>query len=114
MGKLSASILAADLARLGEEVKLVEPYAEVIHVDIMDGHFVPPIALGAVDVRNPAVDLEVDGGVKVENAARAIDAGANVLVAASGVFAQPDPAAAARTLAEIAADEPARPTGKVH
>ena len=44
MGKLSASILAADLARLGEEVKVVEPYAEVIHVDIMDGHFVPPIA----------------------------------------------------------------------
>ena len=52
--------------------------------------------------------------MKVENAARAIDAGANVLVAASGVFAQPDPAAAARTLAEIAADGPARPTGKVH
>ena len=50
MGKLSASILAADLARLGEQVKLVEPYAEVIHVDIMDGHFVPPIALGAVVV----------------------------------------------------------------
>src|SRR6266480_4733446 len=142
MGKLSASILAADLARLGEEVKLVEPYAEVIHVDIMDGHFVPPIALGAVvvrslrpgwsfqqlnpevyprleatraqiDRRNPAVDLEIDGGVKVENAARAIGAGASVLVAASGVFAQPDPVAAARALAEIAATEPARPTGKV-
>jgi len=51
--------------------------------------------------------------VKVENAARAIHAGATVLVAASGVFAQPDPATAARALAEIAATEPARPTGKV-
>jgi ribulose-phosphate 3-epimerase len=48
VGKLSASILAADLARLGAQVKLVEPYAEAIHIDIMDGHFVPPIALGGV------------------------------------------------------------------
>src|SRR5919108_5492787 len=52
MGKLSASILAADLARLGDQVKRVEPYAEVFHVDIMDGHFVPPIALGTVVVRS--------------------------------------------------------------
>ena len=215
MGKLSASILAADLARLGEQVKLIEPYADVIHVDIMDGHFVPPIALGAVVVQSlrpvtalplhghlmvdapeaffdelreagldmvsfhleavpdpaPAirkargaglgvgltltmespveasfpyldqvddlmlmsirpgwsfqtlnpdvyprleaaraeidrtgarVDLEIDGGVKVENARRALEAGATVLIAASGLFAQPDPAAAARALAEIA------------
>ena len=50
MGKLSASILAADLAQLGDQVKAVEPFAEVIHVDVMDGHFVPPIALGAVVV----------------------------------------------------------------
>src|SRR5204862_3588412 len=201
MGKLSASILAADLARLGDQVASVEPYAQVFHVDIMDGHFVPPIALGTVvvrslrpvterplhghlmveapesffdelreagldivsfhleavpepgpairkareaglgvgltlnletpleaavpyleeiddlmlmsirpgwsfqrlnpdvyprlaaaraqiDRRNPAVDLEIDGGGKVENAAGAVDAGASVLVAASGVLAQ--------------------------
>ena len=200
---------------MGEQVKQVEPYAEVIHVDIMDGHFVPPIALGAVVVQSlrpvtelplhghlmvdapegffdelrdagldivsfhleavpepaPAirkardaglgvgltlnmetpveasfpyldqvddlmlmsirpgwsfqtlnpdvyprleaaraeidrtgarVDLEIDGGVKVENARRALEAGATVLIAASGLFAQPDPAAAARALAEIA------------
>ena len=46
MGKLSASILSADLAHLADQVKLVEPYAEVIHIDIMDGHFVPPLTLG--------------------------------------------------------------------
>jgi ribulose-phosphate 3-epimerase len=215
MGKLSASILAADLARLGEQVKLIEPYADVIHVDIMDGHFVPPIALGAVVVQslrpvtalplhghlmvdapeaffdelreagldmvsfhleavpepapairkargaglgvgltlnmespveasfpyldqvddlmlmsirpgwsfqtlNPevyprleavrteidragvAVELEIDGGVKVDNATRAVEAGATVLIAASGIFATPDPAGAARALAAIA------------
>ncbi len=215
MGKLSASILAADLARLGEQVKLIEPYADVIHVDIMDGHFVPPIALGAVVVQslrpvtalplhghlmvdapeaffdelreagldmvsfhleavpepapairkargaglgvgltltmespveasfpyldqvddlmlmsirpgwsfqtlNPevyprleaarteidragvAVELEIDGGIKVDNATRAVEAGATVLIAASGIFATPDPAGAARALSAIA------------
>lgn len=215
MGKLAASILGADLARLGEEVKSVDPYAEVIHVDIMDGHFVPPIALGAVvvqslrpvtartlhghlmvdapegffeelkdagldmvsfhleavpeplpairkardtglgvgltlnletavesvhpyldqiddvmlmsirpgwsgqtlnpdvyprieaireevDRRGLQVDVEIDGGVKIENAQRSVDAGATVLIAASGLFSQPDPAVAAATLAGIA------------
>jgi len=214
MGKLSASILGADLAQLGAQVKLVDPWAEVIHVDIMDGHFVPPIALGAVvvaslrpvtdrtlhghlmveapesffselreagldmvsfhleavpdpapsirkareagmgvgltlnletpvervtpflddvddvmlmsirpgwsgqtldpevyprlasiraeiDRRGLDVDLEIDGGVKIGNAARAVAAGANVLIAASGLFGEPEPAEAARRLAEI-------------
>ena len=48
------------------------------------------------------IALEIDGGVKIENARRAVDAGATVLIAASGIFAQPDPAAAAAALAEIA------------
>ncbi len=220
MGRLSASILAADLAHLGDQVKLIEPYADVIHVDIMDGHFVPPIALGSVvvgslrhvtdrilhghlmveapadffddlrgagldvvsfhleavpepgpaiakargaglgvgltlnlqtpveavfpyledvddvmlmsiepgwsfqqlnpdvyprleavrdqiDRRGVDVDLEIDGGVKAENARRAVDAGATVLIAASGIFAQPDPAEAARRLQAIARGEAA-------
>jgi ribulose-phosphate 3-epimerase len=215
VGKLSASILSADLAHLADQIKLVEPHAEAIHIDIMDGHFVPPIALGAVvvaslrpvtqrllhghlmveapesffddlreagldmvsfhleavsepspairkardagmgvgvtmnletpaeavfpfldeiddvmlmsirpgwshqtldpdvyprletiraeiDRRGRPIDLEIDGGVKLENARRAVDAGASVLVAASGIFQQPDPATAARELAEIA------------
>ena len=220
MGTVSASILAADLARLGDQIKLVDPYAEAIHVDIMDGHFVPPIALGAVVVRairpvtermihghlmvnapesffdelrdagldtvsfhleavphpGPAITkardagmrvglalnletpvelafphldeiddlmlmsirpgwsgqtssdevyprlemarreidrtgarlaLEIDGGVTVDNARRAVDAGATVLVAATAIFGQPDPAASARALAAIAAGEAA-------
>ena len=214
MGTLSASILGADLAHLADQVKLVEPWAEVIHVDVMDGHFVPPIALGAVvvaslrpvtervlhghlmvdaperyfdelreagldkvsfhleavpepgpaiakaraaglgvgltlnletaveavfphlddiddvmlmsiapgwsgqsldpvvyprltrvreqiDRSGRAIDLEIDGGVKVDNARRAVDAGASVLVAASGLFGDPDPAQAARRFAQI-------------
>jgi ribulose-phosphate 3-epimerase len=217
MGKLSASILAADFARLGEQVKLVEPYAEVFHVDVMDGHFAPPISFGAVvveslrpvttrtlhghlmvdaperqfeqlreagldmvsfhleavpepgaairkarnagfgvgltlnmetpiadvvpyldeiddlmlmsippgwggqvlnpeiwgrthaarteiDRRGLKVDVEIDGGIKVDNARRAVDAGATILISGSGVFRQPDPASAARTIAEIAGE----------
>ena len=45
--EIAPSILAADFAKLGEEVRVVEEAgADVIHVDIMDGHFVPNISLG--------------------------------------------------------------------
>ena len=220
MGTLSASILSADLARLADQVKLIEAHAETIHIDIMDGHFVPPIALGTVvvaslrphtartlhghlmvdapepffeelaeagldvvsfhheavadpapaiakaravgmrvgitlnmespvdavfpylddiddvmlmsirpgwsgqslnpdvfprieavrtevDRRSLPVDVEIDGGVKVDNAQAAVDAGATVLISASGIFQAPDPVAAAATLAAIARGEAA-------
>jgi ribulose-phosphate 3-epimerase len=57
--KLAASILSADFARLGEQVKQVEPYADSIHVDIMDAHFVPPLTVGPVVVESvrPVTDL---------------------------------------------------------
>jgi ribulose-phosphate 3-epimerase len=220
VGQLSASILSADFAHLAAQVKLIEPHAEAIHVDVMDGHFVPPITIGPVvvaslrpvtervlhghlmveapaalfddlaeagldivsfhheavedpgaviakargasldvgitvnletpvedvfpyldelddvmlmsirpgwagqelnpdvyprieavrrevDRRGLDVDVEIDGGVKIENAHRAVDAGATVLVAASAIFLAPDPAEAARELAAIARGEAA-------
>ena len=49
--RVAPSILAADFARLGEQVELVmDAGARVIHVDVMDGHFVPPISIGALVV----------------------------------------------------------------
>jgi ribulose-phosphate 3-epimerase len=214
MGKLSASILAADLAHLADQVRLVHEFADVIHIDVMDGHFVPPLTMGPVVVaslrpethrilhghlmvetpeslfdelaeagmevvsfhveavtdpapvvakargaglgvgltvspetpidvvyphleevddvmvmsvhpgwagqafipealpkveavraelgrRGLGADVEVDGGVSLDNARRCVDAGANVLVAASAIFRAPDAAAAARDLKAI-------------
>ncbi len=49
--RIAPSILASDFARLGEQVELVmDAGARVIHVDVMDGHFVPPISIGALVV----------------------------------------------------------------
>lgn len=46
MRSISASILACDLSRLAEEIKRVEPYIDMVHLDVMDGVFVPNITFG--------------------------------------------------------------------
>jgi ribulose-phosphate 3-epimerase len=51
MPKLAPSILSADFGRLAEQIAAVEGEADLLHLDVMDGHFVPPISFGAEVVR---------------------------------------------------------------
>jgi len=50
--RIAPSLLAADFACLGEEIKKVEPFTNILHLDVMDGHFVPNITFGPPLVRS--------------------------------------------------------------
>ena len=70
MIELAPSILSADFARLGEQVRAAgEGGAAVIHVDIMDGHFVPNLTLGPPVVKSlrKATDLPLDCHLMIED-----------------------------------------------
>lgn len=70
MIKIAPSILAADFSKLAEEVKEVEAAgADLIHIDVMDGHFVPNITMGAivVDALRPVTKLPLDVHLMIEN-----------------------------------------------
>jgi ribulose-phosphate 3-epimerase len=70
MNKLSPSILSADFSRLGEEILLVEEGgADYIHIDVMDGHFVPNITMGPHVVKSlkRITGLTLDVHLMIEN-----------------------------------------------
>jgi ribulose-phosphate 3-epimerase len=62
--RVAPSILSADFARLGSQVaEVLAAGARVIHVDVMDGHFVPPITFGALIVGALADQIHSAGGI---------------------------------------------------
>ncbi|GGF11423.1 ribulose-phosphate 3-epimerase [Halobacillus andaensis] len=86
MTKIAPSILASDFAHLANEIKDVEEGgADYIHVDVMDGHFVPNITIGPliVDSIRPHTSLPLDVHLMIENPDQYIEefakAGADIL-----------------------------------
>ena len=72
---VAPSILSADFARLGEEIKAVEAAgADWIHIDVMDGHFVPNITIGPliVEAARKVTDLPLDVHLMIEKPERYI------------------------------------------
>jgi ribulose-phosphate 3-epimerase len=84
--KLAPSILSADFARLGEQVaEVTKAGADYIHVDVMDGHFVPNITIGApvVAAIRPHTNLPLDVHLMIESPQQYIkqfaEAGADII-----------------------------------
>lgn len=76
MVKIAPSILSADFSRLAEEIKKVEKDVDMLHVDVMDGHFVPNITFGPPVVASlrKATKLPLDVHLMIENPDKFIEA----------------------------------------
>ncbi|MBI4842833.1 MAG: ribulose-phosphate 3-epimerase [Nitrospirae bacterium] len=76
MIKIAPSILSADFSRLGEEIKAAEAAgADLIHIDVMDGHFVPNITIGPLVVKaaKKSTSLPLDVHLMIEDPDKYID-----------------------------------------
>jgi len=96
---IAPSILAADFARLGEQVNTVAPYVDLLHVDVMDGHFVPNLSLGlpVIESLRKVTDLKFDCHLMMHNAHRYFPelraAGGNLVSVHLEVYPDPRPVA---------------------
>lgn len=96
----------------GTPFDAVEPYlAEIDLLLVMSVHtgfggqpFIPEVldkvrsARAVIDARDLPVEIEIDGGIKIDNAHLAVEAGVDILVSGTGIFGADDPAAAAAAI----------------
>jgi len=87
MIKIAPSILSADFSRLGDEIRAIDQGgADYVHVDVMDGHFVPNITIGplVVEAIRPVTGLPLDVHLMIENPGQYVpafaEAGADIIV----------------------------------
>jgi ribulose-phosphate 3-epimerase len=90
--RIAPSILSADFARLGEEVKAIAA-ADYVHVDVMDGHFVPNLTIGplVVEAVRRVTTLPLDVHLMIEDADRWVAAYAKAGADLIGVHAEACP-----------------------
>ncbi|MGI9584060.1 MAG: ribulose-phosphate 3-epimerase [Acidimicrobiia bacterium] len=106
--KIAPSILAADFAALGDAVAAVSSHVDLLHVDVMDGHFVPNISIGppVVASLSDATSLYLDCHLMITDPVRYLEALS--LAGASGVTAHieaiPDPSAFFSMAADLNVD----------
>ncbi len=103
--KIAPSILSADFSKLGQEVKDISRYRiDFLHIDIMDGHFVPNITIGPAVVKavRPYSDLPFEAHLMISEPLKYIDsfiqAGANIVTLHIETIKEKDFIAAAKRL----------------
>ena len=94
--ELAPSILAADFSRLGEQIAEVLPHAGRIHVDVMDGHFVPNLSMGPATVQGirPITPIPIEAHLMVTTPAMFVEpfveAGADRIIFHIEVESEPE------------------------
>ena len=103
--KIAPSLLAADFSRLAEEVATVETSADLLHLDVMDGHFVPNLSFGipVIAALRPHTRLRFDCHLMTTNPAEFLpqlaEAGADLVT--MHIEAVPDPSEAHRVANDL-------------
>ena len=106
--RIAPSILAADFAHLAREVDPISPHVEVLHVDVMDGHFVPNISLGppVISSLRLATDMYLDCHLMITDPLTYLESlresGANGVTV--HIEAVPDPAAVIAEAGQLGLD----------
>ncbi|MBQ3115095.1 MAG: ribulose-phosphate 3-epimerase [Clostridia bacterium] len=75
MIKIAPSLLSVDFTRIGEEVKKIDTSADMLHLDVMDGHFVPNISFGIPVIKavRKITDITIDTHLMISNPSKYLD-----------------------------------------